>query len=422
MKFIFHIIIVTDIHWVWHVHMLAPVTYKSDLERLFTRRINHRPQEWLVLRERRDYTRKLWNELWPEEPFDPSPDVEEIEERICDYQPGFDYDIATAVQRQRLFFYQVSLPHYRNEAFLQTAKLRYKMYLHLKALHPLVFLVPCYDMDIFWHAHQAQPLIYEEETEAAVGHLLPHDDSVNDRSEGSKLCNAEEQTRILWKATFKQDFSRPGSMFRGDPPNGKLWPIPNCIHESLVRGVLYHVSLSAMQWTASSVKEAEKYSTIGDLSLKCTLHAKPLSHGGWEKRKSYLPSMEVKSLNGQVISFKKKAKQEAVTFTYIEGTNPSLEFEVENVREKTDCFCLKYNKTKSLASASDDTCIEKLLNIDCSSSNLLVKTSVDFKQRMSGRHRTQLKVKKSSLTTVKYNVFAAALTQKRGKMSDFKQK
>ena len=35
--------------------------------------------------------------------------------------------------------------------------LRYKMYLHLKKKNPKTFLVPCYDIDLVWHAHQVHP-------------------------------------------------------------------------------------------------------------------------------------------------------------------------------------------------------------------------------------------------------------------------
>ena len=135
--------------------------------------------------------------------------------------------------------------------------LRYAMYLHLKSKHPGTFLVPCYDFDLVWHAHQLDPVTYAADTKAVLGKLMPHDDSVNDRSEGertppsvalgtpahhsctrtatpstpttltaptvprpgSKLSNAAATTRRLWSAAFPaQAFDQPGCMFRGPPP------------------------------------------------------------------------------------------------------------------------------------------------------------------------------------------------------------
>ena len=49
---------------------------------------------------------------------------------------------------------QVSLPHFSDPEFHADSVRRYKMYLHLKKKHPKTFLVPCYDMDLVWHAHQ----------------------------------------------------------------------------------------------------------------------------------------------------------------------------------------------------------------------------------------------------------------------------
>ncbi len=53
---------------------------------------------------------------------------------------------------------------------------------------------------------------------SVLGFVLPHDDSVNDRSEGSKLNNADEITRKLWMQAYDVSFGRPGSMYRGLPP------------------------------------------------------------------------------------------------------------------------------------------------------------------------------------------------------------
>lgn len=96
---------------------------------------------------------------------------------------------------------QVSLPHFRDSLFLADAVRRYKQYLLLKRRHPDNFLVPCYDMDVVWHTHQLQPVAYAEDTAALLGQMLDHDDSVNDRAAGSKLCNSQQVTEKLWKGT-----------------------------------------------------------------------------------------------------------------------------------------------------------------------------------------------------------------------------
>ena len=69
----------------------------------------------------------------------------------------------------------MALPHYFEDAFLRRAVRRYKMYLALKRRHPKVFLVPTYDMDFVWHAHQAHPLVYAADTasQTTLGRTRP---------------------------------------------------------------------------------------------------------------------------------------------------------------------------------------------------------------------------------------------------------
>ena len=143
---------ILDIHWVWHVHMLAPVSYNKEFTKRFGKVINHKVWDLRSLELKRITTKKIWNKKYPSEPFDPANQIDET----YNFESVFDYDIAEAVQRQKVFYYQVSLPHYRHSDFLAGAIRRYKMFLYLKSLYSDEFLVPCYDMDICWHTHQIQ--------------------------------------------------------------------------------------------------------------------------------------------------------------------------------------------------------------------------------------------------------------------------
>ena len=53
---------------------------------------------------------------------------------------------------------------------------------------------------------QLCPREYREDTVTIVGSILPHDDSVNDRNDGSKLCRSEEITKQLWKGLNNNTF------------------------------------------------------------------------------------------------------------------------------------------------------------------------------------------------------------------------
>ena len=57
---------------------------------------------------------------------------------------------------------------------------------------------------------QVHPLKYQKETKKILGRLLDHDDSVNERAEGTKLSNSSRVTHDLWRDTFGEDFKQPG--------------------------------------------------------------------------------------------------------------------------------------------------------------------------------------------------------------------
>ena len=210
-----------DIEWVWHCHMLSPRAYSKDCVTIVNVVINHK------LRSKQDYLRalikscELWERRWgAEEPFYLKLDLpyDKRETKIT-------YNIIDAASRQKAFYYQVSLPHHRDPKYLDVGILRYKKFLYLKQQLPEEFIVPCYDIDLIWHTHQLNPWAYWKDMMTYIGNLFNHDDNVTDRSEGSKLYNADMMTRYYWKRVFNEGFSMFGAMYRGPPPDGVLYQI-----------------------------------------------------------------------------------------------------------------------------------------------------------------------------------------------------
>ena len=160
------------------------------------------------------------------------------------------------------------------------ALIRYKMYLSLKKNNPKEFLVPCYDMDLVWHSHQVHPIEYAKDTNAVLGFVLKHDDSVNDRSEDSKLNNADALTRKLWYEAFKFSFARPGSMFRGNPPQGRLFNLTEKYQWGLLAPKKMDVGLKSVRM--SSVPDLNKATEDGDRKAVVTVQ---LETGGLLKKK-----------------------------------------------------------------------------------------------------------------------------------------
>ena len=97
------------------------VNKNCHLKRLFNQCVNHKPQNWKSLQKLREITKPIWNKSYPQEPYDPP----SKENSKTNFQSSFDYDISEAIQRQKLFFYQVSLPHYHSLEFLNVALERF---------------------------------------------------------------------------------------------------------------------------------------------------------------------------------------------------------------------------------------------------------------------------------------------------------
>ena len=225
-----------DIEWVWHCHMLSPALYLTDTHNICGKLLRHKISDKHNYQQALAFSEKYWKRKYPDEKFIVPLELPDspIETSIQESQPGdlsrslgLQYDLEAAAGRQKVFYYQVALPHYQDDKFLLSALSRYKKFLYLKKIYPHTFLVPCYDIDLMWHTHMNFPYIYREDNEMLLGTVLNHDDSVNDRTKGSRLDRSYADTRNLWQQNYKEKFSNFGAMYRGLPPNKKLYQIPS---------------------------------------------------------------------------------------------------------------------------------------------------------------------------------------------------
>ena len=206
-----------DVHWIWHCHMLSPYDYQADCKRLVGKVIDHIPKSTRELIAGRQVAAIQWKERYATEPFDSfpvSPDIRH--ERLSTY------DLVAAAQRQSNFYYNVSLPHYRDERFLAFAMDRHKKFLYLKDSHKDALLIPCYDIDLVWHTHQLHPVAYEQDTARVLGRMLNHDDTIDDRAPGSVQQQCYTNTKQLWRSKYGEPYPLSGAMYRGKCPKGKL--------------------------------------------------------------------------------------------------------------------------------------------------------------------------------------------------------
>lgn len=255
-----------DIAWVWHVHMLAPHHYEQDCDNIVSGLVDHCP---LTPRHRQaglQRAKLVWEKRYPFEPFEIN-----LYKDPClvpqPYSSTIKYDLEEACQRQSKFYYQVSLPHYRDNRFLKGAVDRYITHLRLKKNNPDEFLVPCYDFDLIWHAHQLHPTKYKQTTTKWLGRILKHDDSVTDRTAGSKLYDSAIKTRAIWKEA-DCSLNKAGAMYRGDPPDPKT-PHLRSFGVPVAERTEYQVHIVK----AEVIKFQEKHKSI---SIQLVDHSKTL--------------------------------------------------------------------------------------------------------------------------------------------------
>ena len=204
-----------DVEWIWHVHLLSPRKYADDCRKV----IGKIPQDRKLISNQFEknrhisYTKERWTSLYPGEVYDFDPLKVPIDPIL--YETKLQYDVLGASERQHHFYYNVSLPHYLDDKFLQSAIERYQQFLALKKQNPDCFVVPMYDVDLVWHTHQLKHQIYEKETTTVLGRILNHDDTTTDRGSESKLSESDHETRKLWRAAYQSDFPIPGAMYRG---------------------------------------------------------------------------------------------------------------------------------------------------------------------------------------------------------------
>jgi len=241
-----------DVHWIWHCHMLSPYHYERDCLRLINKVIGHSVRPAAQLEEQRRATADVWKQKYDQEPFDMT-DVRPSAQSY--YERQSTYDLAAAAGRQSKFFYNVSLPHFRDDRFLQQALVRYRKFLVLKQQHRDAVLVPSYDIDLVWHTHQLHPLLYKQDTSTLLGRMFNHDDTLDDRSPGSPQQEACVKTRQLWMSKYGEHFALPGAMYRGEQPHGRLTDVVALAQPGLAHDMKVQFRLSAGSFESCVIPE-----------------------------------------------------------------------------------------------------------------------------------------------------------------------
>lgn len=200
-------------------------------------------------------TRRLWEKLYPGEPFflhyDKDDSFNENYSNVDNHlQVHYSkptkhgllldgFDLYGSALRQATFLWQVSSPAFGHDDFLQDAVVNYSRFLSLKKhcttdtdtdvvgnnnQKQVTIVVPTYQIDLMWHTHMladCDGAAYRKDCRRILGNkTLHHDDSLNDRSEGSDLNVAFDATKRMWWKVYGKEYFVRGGMYRGEPPAG----------------------------------------------------------------------------------------------------------------------------------------------------------------------------------------------------------
>ena len=197
------------------------------------------------------------------------------------------------------------------------------------------------------------PYDYKDYTTALLGAILPHDDSVNDRSPGSRLCNAETTTRHLWRKHLgtEASFSKPGAMFRGLPPQGRLFPVESAFQESLMTGTASAVDLTRIRY--SPQKSLKAHSHTYTLHVMAT--RTDLTQNLRRKQKTSLKILGKPTTSDTAMTVKFADADKLVGFP--EGCDGEIEFKVMRKRTRGHKNLLSRLAAHIIADEDSEKCV-----------------------------------------------------------------
>ncbi|TKY56366.1 Glycine-rich domain-containing protein 1 [Spatholobus suberectus] len=221
------LVVPLDCEWIWHCHRLNPVRYKTDCMELYGRILGNSNVVSSTQGTSKEESENLWETMYPSESYELDLNNDSMQDFAEDSleakESTTNYDLISAVKRQTTFFYQVFMPYWNEDTFLEGAVARYKGFLHLikrnRERHINRFCVPTYDIDLIWHSHQVHPVSYCNDLVAIMGKVLEHDDTDSDRTKGQKLDVGFSETTTQWEETFASRYWKAGAMYRGSPPS-----------------------------------------------------------------------------------------------------------------------------------------------------------------------------------------------------------
>lgn len=240
------------------MHLSNPQRYFRDVTKLTSRFPEFGKANPLVsaLRPRggEAWTRTAaaWRANFPKEPFEVVVEEDELSTVYNSLRLPRNETaefLLSQAESQLDFYYQVWLPQYQSDRFLEQAVDRYEKFLILCAKYPDHVLYPTFDIALVWRTHMSTGLEYVKDSIQIFGRLLIHPMEVQDIARGDLSDSLLAFTADKYWKEFGEKLGRAGTLGRGRRPKmGKI--------KSRWVGTLYldHVTLQGLRLDGRSYR------------------------------------------------------------------------------------------------------------------------------------------------------------------------
>eukprot|EP01023_Acetabularia_acetabulum_P058649 TRINITY_DN6958_c0_g1_i1.p1 TRINITY_DN6958_c0_g1~~TRINITY_DN6958_c0_g1_i1.p1 ORF type:complete len:822 (-),score=120.16 TRINITY_DN6958_c0_g1_i1:282-2633(-) len=275
-----------DIEWVWQLHMMSPIIYQQDCNKLVGKLLDHKIWGKIPQKKNLKLVRQVWEQDYPDEHFELDLSSTMLAPPPV-YTSQLSCNLYKAAERMRVFAYQVSLPHFKNKEFLKQAFQRYGVHLHLKAKFKKDLIVPPYDVHLMWKIHMLHPQQYVQDMRSIIGRAYDHEDALDPVEPTRALVQDAINTFERWEK-LEQDLVIDGGQFRGIPARPLMdW---NQMRQQVVA---FHVHI---------------FSALGKLSMKLD----SVLVDGLGKNPQYINILQIKT-NKLSITKKLSSKNQTVS-------------------------------------------------------------------------------------------------------------
>eukprot|EP01025_Chloroclados_australasicus_P029812 TRINITY_DN2979_c0_g1_i3.p1 TRINITY_DN2979_c0_g1~~TRINITY_DN2979_c0_g1_i3.p1 ORF type:complete len:591 (-),score=43.21 TRINITY_DN2979_c0_g1_i3:1174-2946(-) len=208
-----------DVELIWFCHMLAPESYEKDCMKTAQFMPNHALFDNNTRQKALNFAKYLWQVQYENEDFYLDYQRRDKQWFQTNYNvQRFSFNIFVAVEAMRIFFYQINLPHYKNEEFVGRGTMMYFCAIDSELEFERFFTG--FNFYQLWHTHLLHPQKYKQDTESVHNGIYSHFQIEFALEPNQKIVlnrsKITEQAAQFWKRRLTQQ-GLEGTSFWGIP-------------------------------------------------------------------------------------------------------------------------------------------------------------------------------------------------------------